>query len=1178
MIAFCKALYFYSRKALPTSGCTFPLKGIPELKKNIVQIRSTAHKGTGCTERKKILLIMKLITAIMLTCSLHVSARVVSQSISYSGKNVKLEKVFSIIEQQTGYTIVANAGLIKSQPLISVEARKQVLQEFLKEILKPRLLEFTIENKTIFISQAAKKIQTKAETNELSASRVLVIAINGKVVDSVGVPLAGASVKIKGTNIGVTTNTNGEFTINARDADILVISFVGYRTVEAVVNSNVIMLIRLLPVEEKLDDFVVVAYGKQKKETLAGAISTLKGDAVGKSPQPNIGTALAGRMAGLTVINRSGSPGAENLTILIRGQATTGNNSPLIVIDGIATMQGSLERLNPIDIESISVLKDASAALYGAQAANGVILVTTKRGNTGKPVFDYSFNQGFVGLTIVPEMSSSAAYVEMLNEASYYSNPARGLFQRYSADDIQKFRNGDDPVNYPNTNWMDAVLKKYSRQSQHFLSVRGGGENVRYSVSAGYIKQGSIYKGGISDYNQYNLRSNLDIQVNERFKINFDVSGRQEDRVNPSGWPDAGRAGIFKVLYRTYPFVPVTWPNGTYSSGVGDSRNPVLMVSDAAGENARKFNAINGTLRANYNIPFVEGLSIDGFLSIDQNFNFVKSFAKSWTTYNYNKLTNVYTARPGGATAPNLTETHANQRDITANVKLNYNRHIGNHDIAAFASFEQNQSKYFYFNAARQNFIQTQLQELTFGGAAAADATNGSNSSETARQNYFTKLSYNYKTRYLAEFQLGYNGSTTFPRQNRFGVFPGILLGWRVSEEQWFKNDFITNLKLRGSYGKLGNDKVSLFQFYDNFSLNTTSFVAGQTNATIINYSKVANPAITWEVARKTDFGIEATLLKRINLELDYFRENRSNILGTRLNTLPQLSGISGSLIPSENLYETKNAGIEVQANYAKNFGVLRLSVGGNFTYAKNEIVFADEFSIIPAYQLQKGKPISAMSGSYLMYEAVGIFKDSADLASHPHYADQTIGDIKFKDINGDGVIDSRDRVRQTDTEIPRIQYGFNLGAEWKNIELTVLFQGAAKVRNYMPEDAGDGGNYTKNWSDNRWSPSNPNGTFPRADTRSDNSPSGGIRYRNTFWLFNSSYLRLKNVELGYRLPSIWTRKIGLSATRIYVSGFNLLTFTKLKDYDPEGLEVDVASTAFFPQNKVYNIGININF
>ena len=1122
---------------------------------------------------------MKLIVAIMLVCCLQVSASVASQNISYSGKNVKLERIFAVIEQQTGYTIVANTNLIKSQPLISVEAKKQVLQKFLKEILEPHSLDFTIENKTIFISQTEKKIQRNTETGKMSVPQILVVTISGKVIDSTGIPLEGASVKIKGTSIGTTTNANGEFNIDAREGDVLVVSFVGYRTIEVVVNNTAAMLIRLLPAEAKMDDLVVVAYGKQKKETLAGAISTLKGDEVGKSPQPNIGTALAGRMAGLTVINRSGSPGAENLTILIRGQATTGNNSPLIVIDGIPqTIQGSLERLNPIDIESISVLKDASAALYGAQAANGVVLVTTKRGYTGKPVFDYSFNQGFVALTILPKMSSSASYVEMLNEAAYYSNPAGGLFQRYSADDIQKFRDGSDPVNYPNTNWMDAVLKDYARQSQHFLSVRGGGENVRYSVSAGYIKQGSIYKGGISDYNQYNLRSNLDIQVNKNFKINFDVSGRQEDRVNPSGWPDAGRAGIFKGLYRTYPFVPVTWPNGTYSSGVGDSRNPVLMVSDAAGENARKFNVINGTLRANYNIPFVEGLSIDGFLSIDQNFNFVKSFAKSWTTYNYNKLTKVYTPRPGGATAPNLTETHANQRDITTNVKLNYNRRIGDHDIAGFVSFEQNQSRYFYFNAARQNFIQTQLQELTFGGAAAADATNGSNSSETARQNYFTKLAYNYRTKYLAEFQLGYNGSTTFPRQNRFGFFPGILLGWRVSEEPWFKNDFITNLKLRGSYGKLGNDRVNLFQFYDNFSLNTTGFVAGQANATIINYSKVANPAITWEVAKKTDFGIEATLLKRLSFEVDYFLEHRSNILGTRLNTLPQVSGISGTLIPSENLYQTKNAGIEVQANYTQNIGLLRLSVGGNFTYAKNEIVFADESSIIPAYQFQKGKPISAMSDNYLMYEAIGIFRDSADLASNPHYADQKIGDIKFKDVNGDGILDSRDRVRQTNTEIPQIQYGFNLGAKWKNIELTVLFQGAAKVRNYMPEDAGDGGNYTKNWSDNRWSPSNPDGTFPRADTRSDNSPSGGIRYRNTFWFFNSSYLRLKNVELGYNLPSIWTRKVGLSATRIYVSGFNLLTFTKLKDYDPEGLEVDVASTAFFPQNKVYNIGINISF
>lgn len=1007
------------------------------------------------------------------------------------------------------------------------------------------------------------------------------VRITGNISNKMGERLQGATVLEKGTTNGVLSNDDGTYSINVLNKNaVLRFSSMGYLTQDVKVRDNLVTNVILEESLTNMEEVVVVAYGTQKKETLTGAVSTLRGQEIVKSPQPNVGTALAGRLSGVTIINRSGSPGAEDLTVLIRGQATTGNNSPLIVLDGIPQNgQGGLERINPDDIENISVLKDASAALYGAQAANGAILITTKRGRSGETNFNYNFNQGFVALTSLPQMSSSAEYVKMLNESAYYTNPNGGLYQKYSESDIKKFQDGSDPVNFPNTNWMKAFLKDYSSQSQHNLSVRGGSKNTAFSVSAALIDVGSIYENGISDYKQYNVRSNLDIRVNKRFNIKFDISGRQENRINPSGWPDAGRAGIFKVAYRTYPFIPVIWPNGTYSSGVGDGRNPLLMVSNAAGANSRKFNVINGTIRASYDIPGVTGLSIDGYFSVNQDFNFVKAFAKSWITYNYNRFTDKYTERGGGATAPNLVETHSNESDVTGNLKLNYSRKFGNHDITALISVEQNTNNYYYFNARRENFIQTQLQELSFGGASASDASNGSNSSSTARQNYFARSTYNFKQKYLAEVQIGYNGSTTFAKGNRFGLFPGVLLGWRMSEEPWFKNKLVTNLKIRGSYGELGNDKVSLFQFYDNFGLNTSAFVVDQQAATTITYSKVANPGITWEVARKTDIGIEARFFNRLYLEIDLFNENRSNILGTRLNTLPQVSGISGSLIPSENLYSTQNRGIEVQVNYSQNLNDhFYFNVGGNFTYAKNKVTFADESPIIPDYQLQKGKPISAMGSAYLMYEAIGIFKDEADLASSPHIADQKVGDIKFRDINGDNVINSNDRVRQNITSIPQIQYGLNFSSKFKNLDLTILFQGAERVKNYLPEDAGEGGNFSKEWSDNRWSPSNPNGTWPRADSRSDASPSGGIRYVNTFWLRNSAYLRLKNVELGYSLPSLWISKVGLSSVRILASGFNLMTFTKLKDYDPEGLESGVAATAFFPQNKTYNLGLDIKF
>ncbi|MDH7460737.1 TonB-dependent receptor [Chitinophagaceae bacterium 26-R-25] len=995
------------------------------------------------------------------------------------------------------------------------------------------------------------------------------------VVRSGDTAVGGVTVTLKGTKTATKTDEQGHFTIAAPANGTLLFTHINYNPVSQKVTGSY-MNVQVELTNANMGEVVVVGYNSQKKATLTGSLSVVKGGDLVKSPQPNLSNSLAGRFSGIMINNRSGEPGYDGSSFTIRGLATTGNNDVLIVVDGVPGQVGGLERLNPNDIESMTVLKDASAAIYGSRAANGVILVTTKRGKTGKPTINASFNQGFSSPTRVPKMADAPTYATISNEIAYYNNKAGGMNQQYSADEITKFGNGSDPLNYPNTDWAKETLKKSALQNQANVSVAGGSDNVHYYISAGTLYQDGIYKNGATKYKQYNFRSNIDANITKDFRVSLYLSGREEDRQ----YPIANAGDIFRSIYRAYSTVPARYPNGLPSYGI-EGNNPVMMVTDAGGTNKNPTQVFNGILKGSYNIAAVKGLSIDGFAAFDKSWSFAKAFSTPYVLYSYDKTTNTYNPRivGGSNNAASLTETQYNIGQNTYNIKINYQRDFknGNH-LNAFVGYEQSEIKSDSFSASRINFLSTLTPELSQGGTAATDRDNTGKSYHFTRKSYLGKVSYDFQEKYLVDVQMRIDGSSTFPEGNQYGYFPSASIGWRISKEKWFSASFVNDLKIRASYGALGNDNVSHFQYFDNYSLKN-QFVSQTSNGPGIlpgvDLTKLANPHIHWEDSRKTDVAIEGLLFHKLNFEFIYFKQERSNILAPRNASIPYVSGIvnpySGDpLVPSENIVRVGSQGVEATVGYSERGGKFHYGASANFTYAKSKIKFIDEAAGVLDYQKLTGQPLN----TYLLYRSIGIFRTAEDINKMPHLTGAQPGDLIYEDYNKDGKITADDQVRTKYGNVPLISYGLNLFADYANFDLSIVFAGQAQVSQYVLPESGTVGNFYSSWADNRWSPTNTNGSYPRVDTRTSSSVNGGL-YPNTFWLNDASFLRLKNLELGYNLPQSLISRIRMQGARFYVNGFNLFTITKVKDYDPEGSN---AAGQFYPQQKIINIGVNVRF
>lgn len=1031
--------------------------------------------------------------------------------------------------------------------------------------------------------------------------------ISGTLVDEQsGDALIGASVLIKGTTSGTVTDFDGNYSLQANDGDVLVVSYTGYKTVEITVGPGANYSPQLSS-GELLDEVVVVAYGKQKKATVTGAVVGVQGGALQQSPSVNLGASLAGRLPGVVVIQPSGEPGNDNALINIRGVNTLGNSSPLVVIDGVPDRAGGLARLSPQDIESISVLKDASAAIYGARAANGAILVTTKRGTSGKPTISYDFNQGFAQPTVLPEMSNAVEYANIMNElpiyqtvpvnewsaasqairtTGTYDSPTAGVGTvnaNFSPEAVRLHGAGTDPWGYPDTDWFGDAFRTWAPQSQHNLSVRGGTKAVRYFSSLGYTNQEAFYKNTATKYKQYNLRINLDADVSDYITTSLGVTARREDR----RYPTQSANSIFRMLMRGRPTEPEVWPNGLPGPDIENGQNPYVITTNATGydESPTDYLQINGSVTVSQ--PWIKGLSATFSGAADNSLTNRTVWETPWTLYYWDRVSfeaDGVTPRLDGAVRSNFSDPRlrkATTSTFNTNLssRLNYDTKIGGNSLGLMVGVTRETFEGENYFAFRRNYISTAVDQLFAGGSL--DQSTGGSGYNRARLGYYGRAQYDYNEKYLLEFIFRYDGSYIFPESDRFGFFPGVLAGWNVTNEDFFNVPAVDFLKLRASYGQMGNDQVFFQgQLQEYAFLSTYGFGEYPINSvveTTLREELLANPSFTWERANNLNFGLDAILFNnRVDVTLEYFVNKRDQILIQKTGSTPASSGIN-SLLPPVNAGEVENKGFEFNLGYNGKAGnAFQWRVGVNGGYAKNKVIFMDEIPGAPDYQLMEGKPI----GAYLVYQSDGVFLNQAEIdAEQLDYSAVTSrllpGDMKFQDVNGDGRIDGDDRVRIDDNGTPTFNFGANLTASYKGFDVTALIQGATGSSLRVQTESGDIGNYLK-WShDNRWSIDNPSSEHPRLASRGDTYYTGGNYGQNTYWLFSKNYVRLKNLEIGYTLPKTLTDRVSLGSLRAYVNGLNLITIDQLDFFDPEST---AGSGVYYPQTRIVNFGLNLTF
>ncbi len=1068
--------------------------------------------------------------------------------------NATLGKAMTELKQKGNYSFVFEKSDLDINKKVTVKADN--LKEALNQMFAGQGVNYSIQGKTIVISKATSKKQSNGGANA--------ITVKGVVVDATGEPIIGATIRVANSDGGSISDLDGNFTIECHKNDRLTVSYIGFVTKEVKVNSASGVKIVLNEDRKALDEVIVVGYGTQKKVSVTGSMASAKGADLAAVPTTNITNTLGGRMPGLVSYNRSGEPGYDDAGLLIRGANTIGDSSPLLVVDGVADRAGSLGRIDPNDIESVTILKDASAAIYGSRAANGVILVTTKRGSAERIKISYTGNVALSRPTTLPEMCDSWQYAELMNEI----NPGT-----YTDEQIQKYRDGSDPLNYPNVQAFDLLLRN-AVQTQHNVSASGGSKTLQFYTSLGYQYQDNYYKNSASDYSQYNFRSNIDFSPSDLLKISANISYRQENRNSPV----YGSEDIWRYLIKYNPMVNIWFPGTDYGnvSSKQDNFSPATGLDDTMGYQRNRRSYMSADLTGHLEMPWLtKGLSADAGIYFDRSDVFGKNFQNKYYLYSYDDGN--YTPIQQGQNV--LSENMSRTSGLTINARLNYKRTFNEvHNVSAFVAWEMYKSRYDYLYGRRQDFVASSVDELFAGDSETA--TNDGTASENARLNYFGRVDYDYAGKYLFQFNWRYDGSENFPKGNRFGFFPGVSVGWRVSEEKFWKENvkWMDYFKVRASWGQMGNDKVSAFQYMTTYTFaNPGIFGAGggQIN-TGLWLKRTANPDITWEVANTYNVGLEARFMKYWNLEIDFFTTKRSNILTTRNAAVPDYAGLT---LPDENIGKTKNLGTEIQLGYMrqvnKDWGI---TASVNFSYNHGTIEFIDEPSETLEWQKRTGKRIGTQGGSYLMYEADGIFRTQEELDSYPHLSETRVGDVRFKDIDGNGVINGDDRVRMDKPSTPGIMYGINLGFNYKNWRLAMLWQGAADVWQYTFMEAGSIGNFTKDFYENRWTEDNINAKYPRTYNR-DATVTGGGNYRNSFWLNNASYLRLKNIELSYDLPKSWLSGTPLTDIKLSLSGFNLLTFTGIKNIDPETQENSQGWAAWnTPQQKSYNFGISITF
>ena len=1095
----------------------------------------------------KKLIIMKLSFILLIVTFFQANAMTFAQKVSMKVTKVPLKAVFYELSKQTGYNFVANANLSKKISTVSVDLHDVALEQVIEKCFEGIAVDVVLneEHKTVFIREASR---VKAENRQTTKKEVQQHNVVGTVRSADDQPMQGVSIGVQNKSVRAFTDENGKYSIPAGPNDILTFSFVGYAAQQQAVKGRSTIHIVLQPVEEEIDDVVVVGYGTQKKINLTGSVSMVERDRLAR-PVGQTSLALQGVASGVTVEPNHGRPGAGAGTIRIRGIGTLGNAAPLVLVDGVAM---SLQDIDPNDIENVAILKDAAAAaIYGSRAANGVVLVTTRRGSSDKLSVNYNMYIGKEIPISLPKLVSGLDHMLLLNEA----NRNMGQNPTFSDELIEQYRQNSPSDLYSNTDWQKLTLTNNGIIQNHSIDVSGGSESIKVRAAFNYLSQNGIIPN--TGYNRYSFRLNSDLKASEKVDFRVDLRGNDNFVYQPS-------VGAAQIFFLTNGRIPRNQEgllsDGRYGQG-WNGENPISLANDGGRIDERGY-SINANFQGNWK-P-ITGLNINLMYAPEFYFNYRKQFTRTIETYYGNgDLAYIY------PTLSRLEERSDRTRDDNLRVLATYSTSLDEkHNIDVVAGFEQIQNGNYWFNASRDNFQLEDYQQLASGGPE--NQLNNGNAAEVGLQSYFGRVNYNFRNRYLFESNFRYDGSSRFAKGYKFGFFPSFSAGWVLSEEGFFSNlkDKINLLKVRGSWGRLGNQDIGNYPFLSSVDL-ARNYIFNEVAVGGSALAEMGNSLITWETAEMYNLALDIEFLNGFSFSGEYYvRDTRDILL-----TLP-ISGVIGRGAPFQNAGVVQNKGWDFDLKYRGKVGEFNYDVTAIFSDVKNKVVsLAGTGPYISAPTIrQEGYPID----SYYGYQSAGLFQSSEEVAQHATQFGGNVspGDIKYVDQNGDGMIGAdHDRVI-IGSSIPRYTYSLNLNVSYKGIALNTFLQGVGKVNGYLYGRGiwafNTGGTAYERHHD-RWTPENPNASYPRLTFNYPNN-----EQHSDYWLLDASYLRLKNIQLSYTLPKTWIEKIKLNNLRLYAAGQNVFTKHKFPDgFDPEH---SAAGNAQYPMMKNYTFGLTANF
>lgn len=1124
----------------------------------------------------KFLSIMRISAFLLLCCTFASFAENSSSQnakVNINGKNLTIGSFIDQIEKQTDYLFVYSKNEVNVDEAISVKTGKKAVSQYLKEAFGSSDVRFAFENDYIVLTRnAAPSIAQDGKK------------ITGIVKDQLGDPIIGANVVVKGTTNGVITDLDGNFILQGVPANaVLQISYIGYLAQDVSVGNKSSFDILLLEDTQKLDEVVVVGYGTQKKVTLTGAVSAIKSEDLITTKNENAQNMLTGKIPGVRVMQKSAEPGSFNNNFDIRGMG-----DPLIIIDGVP--RDNMTRLDPNDIESMSVLKDASAAIYGVRAANGVVLITTKKGKEGRVELEYSGNIGWQNPSGAVKSVSAADWMTLKNEKSMHN--VNGGTLLYSLDEIEAYRNGTKQ----GTDWYDAVMRPLAPQTQHTLSARGGNEKTHYYMSAGYLYQESFLRSNSLSYDRFNVRSNVTSKITDRLTVDLNMSGIMDQKDQPyqnSDW-------IIRAMQRSPATQPIYANNNQdyllYGWIEGD--NPVAMM-DADQVGYKKYNNkwFQTSAQATYDLPWIEGLQAKGMFSYDYQIADNKIYARTYNEYEYDDATGEYLAREREGTSTFRRE-HYTKQSWLYQVSLNYNHTFNDtHNVSGLLLLEGQRRDGDNFFAKREMALD--LDQLFAGNTTNQEgnmSTGDNDLYQEANIGLVGRFGYDYKSKYLAEFSFRYDGSSMFGSGSQWGFFPSGSIGWRISEEDFWKSSklsFIDNAKIRASYGKLGDDSASSYQFITGYTYPASGDYNKRPGGYVFNGSYVnstankgiANTNITWYIAKTFDVGLDLDAWnKLLGISVDYFSRTRTGLLATRSTSLPSVVGAS---LPQENLNGDFTHGFDLEVSHYNRIGNFGYNLKGIFSYVRTKDTYVERGTSGNSYENWRNNTNDRYQNIVWGYGDGGRYTSYGDIANSSVYTGYATlpGDYKYLDWNGDGIISDLDKYPIGYENRPLINFSLNIGADWNGFDLNLLFQGAAMQYNRYIEQLREpmwGNDYSNalDYFMDRWHP-----VDPTADPYDPSTEwvSGEYAYTGTladeysaYNVHNSSYIRLKSAELGYTFPQKWIGRSGIKNLRLYVNGYNLFTI-KGVPFDPEHSGNDSYGN-LYPLNRTFSVGVNVKF